>query len=73
MPKEPWGTERAARQRAAEEARTGRSPLPRCPTCAFDETRPALRTELVQYYRCPRCGFVWSGPHTDADSTSKSA
>jgi DNA-directed RNA polymerase subunit M/transcription elongation factor TFIIS len=57
----------------AEQARTGATALPHCPVCAHDETKPALRTELVQYYRCPRCGFVWSRPHADADFAPKTA
>jgi transposase-like protein len=63
--------DRSVRSRAASDAllnaaaasRTSTTALPRCPACAHDETKPALRTDLVQYYRCPRCGFVWSRPH----------
>jgi transposase-like protein len=61
------------KEQAAQDALTGTSSLPRCPECAHDETKPALRTELVQYYRCPRCGFVWSQPHTDANSSPTTA
>jgi Zn ribbon nucleic-acid-binding protein len=56
---------------AADQARDGSTALPRCPTCAHDETIPALRTELVQYYRCPLCGFVWPRPHRDVYSAPK--
>jgi hypothetical protein len=57
----------------AHDARAGMTAPPRCPTCAHDETTSALRTEIVQYYRCPRCGYVWSQPHGDADSAPKTA
>ena len=75
MPKEPWLKKRAAAAllSAADDARKGVTALPRCPICAHDETSPALRTDLVQYYRCPRCGYVWSRPHADADSAPKTA
>ena len=62
------------RKRDAEaETHAGGTALPRCPTCAHDEAKPALRTDLVQYFRCSRCAFVWSHPNPDADSTPKTA
>jgi len=66
-------TESHAPHSAADDARGGVTALPGCPICAHDETSPALRTDLVQYYRCPRCGYVWSRPHADADSAPKTA
>ena len=57
----------------AAEARASCTALPRCATCGHDETKPALRTDLVQYFRCSRCGFVWSRPNPEADSTTKTA
>jgi len=75
MPKEPWLKKRAvaALLSAADDARRGVTALPGGPICAHDETSPALRTDLVQYYRCPRCGYVWSRPHADADSAPTTA
>jgi transposase-like protein len=58
---------------AASSARESTSALPHCPMCRHDETHAALHTPLVQYYRCPRCGYVWSRPHQDADSETKTA
>jgi hypothetical protein len=58
---------------SALDARSGTTALPRCPTCSHDETQPALRTEIVQYYRCARCGYVWSRPVADADSGPRTA
>jgi transposase-like protein len=73
--------ERSAHLRAESDAlrgeaagvRASSTALPRCPTCGHDETKPALRTDLVQYFRCPRCAFVWSRPNPDADAAPKTA
>ena len=59
--------------RTASRARQAANALPHCPICRHDETQAALRTPFVQYYRCPRCGYVWSRSHQESDSAPKSA
>jgi transposase-like protein len=58
---------------AATSVRQSASALPICPICRHDGTNAALRTPFVQYFRCPRCGYVWSHPLQDSDSAPKTA
>ena len=59
--------------RTASSVRQSASALPHCPICRNDKSQAALRTLFVSFYRCPRCGYVWSRSHQDSDSASKSA